>query len=142
MKTSKNILLTSILTLSIVTTIFSQDQNDYKMIEKTVFNYINGDTNKDFETLQKAFHKNATMKYVSSKNGYQEYNALEVFKNDKGRAPEKNRKNRIEYISVAGKAANVKIEINYPDRTVVDFVNLLKINNEWKIVSKIFSVKE
>ncbi|WP_422080134.1 nuclear transport factor 2 family protein [Ulvibacterium sp.] len=115
--------------------------SDYAMVEHTINAYLEGDTHKDFETLKTAFHSDATMKYVSSKSGYQEYNALEVFAAEKGREPEKNRSNSIAYISITGKAAHAKLEITYPKRVMVDYVNLLKIEGEWKIVNKIFSLK-
>ncbi|MEL6484432.1 MAG: nuclear transport factor 2 family protein [Bacteroidota bacterium] len=115
--------------------------SDYAMVENTLNSYLNGDTQKDYETLEKAFHPQADMKYVSSKSGYQVYNALEVFAAEKGRAPEKNRSNHIAYISITGKAAHAKLEITYPENTVVDYVNLLKIEGQWKIVNKIFSRK-
>ncbi len=81
------------------------------------------------------------MKYVSSKKGYTESNALEAFKSIQGKEPETNRMNRIEYINIAGKSANAKIEVVYPNAVVVDYMNLLKIEGEWKIVSKIYSMK-
>ncbi|WP_299519155.1 nuclear transport factor 2 family protein [Winogradskyella sp.] len=121
--------------------LFFAQTSDYAMVEHTINAYLEGDTNKDFETLKLAFHPNATMKYVSSKSGYQEYNALKVFAAEKGREPEKNRTNSIAYISITGKAAHAKLEITYPKRVVVDYVNLLKIDGEWKIVNKIFSLK-
>ncbi|WP_108868685.1 nuclear transport factor 2 family protein [Aquimarina aquimarini] len=116
-------------------------KSDYSQIEKTVWYYLDGDTQKDYELLKKAFHKNATMKYVSSKKGYTESNALEAFKSIQGKEPETNRMNRIEYINIAGKSANAKIEVVYPNAVVVDYMNLLKIEGEWKIVSKIYSMK-
>lgn len=115
--------------------------SDFAMVEKTLNFYLEGDTQKNFETLQKAFHPNATMKYVSSKSGYKEYNALKVFAAEKGRDPEKKRSNHIAYISITGRAAHAKLEISYPNRVVVDYVNLLKIDGQWKIVNKIFSLK-
>ena len=119
----------------------SAQESDYALVETTLNNYLTGDTQKDYETLEKAFHPQADMKYVSSKSGYQVYNALEVFAAEKGRAPEKNRSNHIAYISITGKAAHAKLEITYPEITVVDYVNLLKIEGQWKIVNKIFSRK-
>lgn len=121
--------------------LFFAQTSDYAMVEHSINAYLEGDTNKDFKTLKQAFHPNATMKYVSSKSGYQEYNALEVFAAEKGREPEKNRLNSITYISITGKAAHAKLEITYPKRVMVDYVNLLKIDGEWKIVNKIFSLK-
>lgn len=140
MDTIRTLLILVLTMLSFNDTITGQDQ-ETNNIKKVVNHYLIGDTQKQYETLKTAFHENALMKYVSSKNGYQEFNALEVFKGDIGRAPEKNRKNTISYIDVTGKAASVKVTITYPKRVVVDYINLLKIQGEWKIVSKIFSLK-
>jgi len=121
--------------------VFCCAQSDYEMIEKTLWSYLKGDTEKDYDTLKTAFHEQATMKYVSSTNGYTAFVALEAFKDIQGKEPEKNRINRIEYITIAGRAASAKIEIEYPDVVVVDFMNLLRVDGEWKIVNKIFSRK-
>ena len=115
--------------------------SDYALVEQCITHYLVGDTNKDFETLKPAFHPKASMKYISESAGYQEYNALEVFAGDKGRDPEKDRIDHIAYISVTGNAAHAKIEVAYPKTTIVDYIQLLKIDGTWRIVSKVFSRK-
>ena len=118
--------------------LFSQE-TDYQQIERTVSYYLDGGTNNDFETLKKAFHENATMKYIT--DDYKEVNALEFFQKAIKPGPKQNRKTRIAYINIAGHAANAKLEIDYPTFTFIDYMNLLKINGEWKVVSKIFYKK-
>ena len=117
--------------------LFSQE-TDYQQIERTVSYYLDGGNN-DFETLKKAFHENATMKYIT--DDYKEVNALEFFQKAIKPGPKQNRKTRIAYINIAGHAANAKLEIDYPTFTFIDYMNLLKINGEWKVVSKIFYKK-
>ena len=117
------------------TSIIAQD-TDYGLVEKTVNYYLEGGTNNDFETLKKAFHETATMKYIGKE--YTEVNALEFFKSGMKPGPKQNRKTRIAYINVAGNAASARLEIEYPTFTFIDYMNLLKIEGEWKIVSKIF----
>lgn len=119
---------------------FAQE-SDYKLVEKTVSYYLKGGTNNDFETLKKAFHKNATMKFIS--NGtYKEVNALNFFKRVIKEGPKQNRKTQISYINVSGNIANAKLEIEYPSFTFIDYMNLLKIDGEWKVVNKIFYRKQ
>ncbi len=132
--------LTIMLTFSIAFTLSAQ-KSDYASIEKTIWYYLDGDTHKDYEVLKKAFHENATMKYISSKTGYTEYNALEAFKSIKGKSPETNRVNRIVYINIAGNAASAKLEVVYPKAVIVDYLTLLRVDGNWKIVGKIFSKK-
>ena len=42
---------------------------------------------------------------------------------------------------VTGVAASVKVEEIYPKERYVNYLSLLKISGEWKIVNKIFDVK-
>lgn len=111
-------------------------QSDYELVEQTLNYYMEGGTNKDFNTLKKAFHETATMKYIT-KEGYKEVNALEFFSGMKP-GPKADRKTRIAEITISGNAANARLELEYKDFTFVDFMNMLKIDGEWKIVSKIF----
>lgn len=114
-------------------------ESDYALVEKTVQYYLDGGTNNDFETLKKAFHETATMKYITDE--YKEVNALEFFKKGMKPGPKNDRKTKIDYINITGHAANAKLEIEYATFTFIDYMNLLKINGEWKIVSKIFYKK-
>ena len=47
----------------------------------------------------------------------------------------------IENVDVAGDAANVKVRETYATSVYVDYLNLLRIGDEWRIVNKIYSVK-
>ncbi|MCD2257998.1 nuclear transport factor 2 family protein [Psychroserpens luteolus] len=133
MKTS---IITLLLCLSMSTITLAQD-SEYKLVEQTVSYYLDGGTNNDFDTLKKAFHKNATMKYI--RNGeYKEVNALEFFKKAVKPGPKQDRKTRIAYINITGNVANAKLEIDYEKFSFIDYMNLIKIDGEWKVVSKIF----
>ena len=109
----------------------------YPAIAQTVNYYLEGGTNNDFDTLKKAFHETATMKYMRD-GAYNEVNALDFFERGMKPGPPQNRKTRIVSIDVAGDAAFAKLEIEYPTFTFVDYMHLLHVDGEWKIVSKIF----
>ena len=51
---------------------------------------------------------------------------------------EAQRKRWIESIDVAGNAGVAKVVLDYPATRFVDYLSLLKINGEWKIINKIF----
>ncbi len=130
---------TSIATLVLCLSLFTAlaQESDYAQVEKTVSYYLDGGTNNDFETLKKAFHENATMKFI--RNGeYNEVNALEFFKKAIKPGPKQNRKTRIAYINATGDVASAKLEIDYETFSFIDYMNLVKIDGEWKVVSKIF----
>ncbi|WP_074407935.1 nuclear transport factor 2 family protein [Aquimarina megaterium] len=121
---------------------FAQE-SDYSLIEKTLHYYLDGDLVDDFEVIKKGFHENSTMKSVSSRTGeYRESNALEVFKKAKKRTlPKSNIKSKIVYINITDTAASARLETESPRAIVTDYMQLLKIDNVWKIVSKIYTVK-
>ena len=115
-------------------------KTDYELVEQTINYYLEGGTNNDWDMLKKAFHKNATMKSIGEE-GYREINALEFFKKAMKPGPKSNRKTFVSQITVSGNAANARLEIVTPDLIIVDFMNLLKVDGEWKIVSKIFDAR-
>lgn len=115
---------------------------DHAKVAETLSYYLDGGTNNDFETLSKAFHSAATMKYIDAEGAYQEVNALAFFKKGMKPGPKSDRKTRIVAISVTGHAASAQLEIEYDTFFFIDYMNLLLVDGEWKIVSKIFYRKE
>jgi len=86
----------------------------------------------------KAFHKEARMRWV--KDGeFTDVNAYDFFNrpSQPDKAPAK-RKPYVETITVTGNVASAILRIDYPTFSFRDHMQLLKINGEWKIVSKIF----
>ena len=53
-------------------------------------------------------------------------------------ADEAQRRRRIVSVDITGSAATGKIELDYPQATLTDYMSLLKVDGEWKIVGKIF----
>jgi len=132
----KKSILSLILFFTISTVALAQD-SDYKLIEETVSFYLDRGTNNDFETLKKAFHPDATMKFVST-DGYKEVNAIEFFERVTKPGPKQDRETSIAYINVSGNTASAKLEINYATSSITDYLNLLKIDGKWLVVNKIF----
>jgi hypothetical protein len=54
---------------------------------------------------------------------------------------EAERRREITMVDVTGDAAVAKIVLDYPDALLTDYMSLLKIDGEWKIVNKIFTVE-
>ena len=53
-------------------------------------------------------------------------------------ADEAQRRRWIESVDVTGNAAQAKIVLDYPTARLTDYMTLLKIDGQWKIVNKIF----
>lgn len=58
--------------------------------------------------------------------------------NGKAADDEAKRKRAIESIDISGNAGSAKIVLDYPTVKFVDYMSLLKIDGEWKIVNKSF----
>ena len=105
-------------------------------------NYIKAHATGDPEYARKAFHTEGNMtfiregKYTSEtfdsfiKRAFTGKPAADEYKRQGGR--------KIEAVDVNGNAAVAKIVLDYPNVRFVDFMTLLKINGEWKIVNKSF----
>jgi hypothetical protein len=116
-------------------------QNDEAGAKECLENYMSGEPAR----LEKAFHPSATMKYIDYKTGeFKDVPIAEYIERAKtnsatntGAKP--SRKIEVVSINVEGSAAQAKIKIETEKVILYDYMNLLKVGNEWKIVSKIFN---
>lgn len=105
-------------------------------------NYIKAHATGDPEYARKAFHTEGNMIWI--RDGKYSMESFDSFIKraftGKPAADEEQRKNgrKIEAIDVNGNAAVAKIILDYPTVKFVDYMTLLKINGEWKIVNKSF----
>jgi len=114
----------------------AQKDNDKKAIKKQINYYLEGSRTDNPDLLKKAFHFDATLKYINADGDYkmrpiQEF--FTFFTNSKTRSF----KSKIYYINVYGTSANVKLSTRYKTYQYIDYMNMLKTKNGWKIVSKI-----
>jgi hypothetical protein len=106
-------------------------------------NYLMGHKTGKAEFMKKAFHTEGKLMYIRD----DKYNTID-FKDYIGRMkgiPAKDeamRKRRIESIEISGNVAVGKIILDYPNATFTDYMTLLKIDGEWKIVNKAFDMKQ
>lgn len=112
--------------------------SDLQLIEKTINYYFDGMINHKAESLEKAFHPTAIMKW-NEEGKYAEVNAVKALSDYvNGNATVKTKTN-IVAINIVGDAANVQLELEYETFYFIDFMHLMKIEEEWKIVSKTYT---
>jgi len=106
-------------------------------IEKVVRDYIFVTDKKDQEAIKRAFHPSAKLMSVG-KDGLREMSQEEWW-GRVSRIPGKGveRKSKIAMVDVKGLAAVVRVDFDKSS----DYISLLKINDEWKIVNKMLSTK-
>jgi Putative lumazine-binding len=124
-----------------VFSVFSFAQNSEKdAVRVPLENYIKGHSTGDGEYMKKAFHTEGNLIFIRdgkfTTRSFADYIAGFT---GKPAADEAQRKRSIESIDVVGNAATAKIILDYPTAKLTDYMSLLKINGEWKIVNKIFT---
>jgi hypothetical protein len=102
-------------------------------------NYLKGPATGDGEYMKKAFHTDGQLIFIRE-GKYTTRSFAEYIAGMSGKpaADEAKRKRFIESVDIAGNAATARIILDYPTTRFVDYMALLKINGEWKIVNKTF----
>lgn len=131
----KKTLATTLVAFIFSSAIIAQ-QNDEAAVRICLENYMSGDGDR----MEKAFHPSATMKYIDiSTNEFKDVPIADFIARVKANTTPQNRKIEIVSMNIEGNAANGKIKIETDKVIMYDYMNMLKIDGEWKIVSKIFS---
>jgi protease I len=119
------------------------DKTDESAIRETIQQYLHGLKFNDVGSLKKAFYPEAKLLFVK-KNGelgqLTQEQWYEGFKASAGK--EEQGELQVAALDVTGNAASVKVEEDYPTSHYTDYVSLLKLNGEWKIVNKIFYARK
>ena len=114
----------------------SSAQADEQGVRACLNNYMSGEGDK----VEKAFHPSATMKYIDVQSKeFKDVPIADYIARVKANTNKMERKIEIVSLNIEGDAAQAKIRIETSQAILYDYMNLLKIGNEWKIVSKIFS---
>jgi Putative lumazine-binding len=102
-------------------------------------NYLKGHATGDSEYIRKAFHPEA--KVFSFRDGKINQLTLAEFAalfTGKPAPDEAQRKRKIESVKITGNAGAGVIVLDYPTVKFTDFMSLLKVDGEWKIINKTF----
>lgn len=134
MKLKKSILAVIAL-LSISLSSFAQSEDE--AIKETINNYLEGGAAGDTARLNRAFFPYANLRNLSKDGKVSEMPVKKFI----AAVPAGGAKwtSKIVNYSYAGTAATAVTEEELPTFKFVDFLNLLKINGEWKIVSRVYS---
>jgi hypothetical protein len=116
----------------------ARDASEREAVEKPLKMYFSGDP----EQLKQAFHPGATMFFARNDSliavPIPEYIARVAASRAKG-DPAPQRTERIAQVDISGTSAVARLELEYPQQKITDYMSLVKYGGEWRIVSKIFS---
>ena len=113
-----------------------QPETAKEAIVRNMNYYFDGTRTDNPALLKKAFHPDATLKFIDAKGTYQMRSIqtfFSYFTNTKTRSFQGN----IDYIDISGTTANVKLTTTYETYRYIDYLNMLKTKDGWKIVGKI-----
>lgn len=113
-------------------------QSDEEGILKSVNDYLDGGTNGNVAQFKGAFVEDAIQRSIG-KNGTVIGMTVESLATKIKPGQVMSRETRIVSWNYGGIAATATTETIYPTSKIVDLLNLLKINGEWKIVSRVYS---
>lgn len=105
-------------------------------------NYLQGHATGNGEFFKKAFHPEAKLFWIRD-GKFSTRTSAEYIAGASGKpaADERELKRSIESLDITGNAAIAKIVLDYPSGRFTDYMSLLKVDGEWKIVNKTFVVE-
>ncbi|HEY5609861.1 MAG TPA: nuclear transport factor 2 family protein [Thermoanaerobaculia bacterium] len=116
--------------------------DDEAAIRATINHYFDGHATGDGAHFKLAFHPVSKLFWIKE-GTFAERTSDDYIAGASGKpAPdESDRKRTIEMIDISGNAAVAKLKLDYPKAVIVDYMSLLKVDREWKIVNKIYYVQ-
>jgi len=130
------VLLGSTGSVSATTDVSPDTPGEQQAIEQAVSYYLEGGKQGKVELLKKAFHERAEIECLQ--DGELISWDLPTFLGFFDPAQPSDHVHRILAVDYAGNAAAVKAEWDFGTWKYVDYLSLLKVGGEWKIVHKIF----
>jgi len=134
----KHIIIVIFLTFSLI---HINAQSEIEQINKVLYDYIEGTANGEPDRLKRAFDENFNLYFVRE-DSLQVWSGKQYVGNVK-QGQKSNRIGKVLSIDFEGDAAIAKIEILMPARKRIytDYLMLLKVNKQWKIIHKSFTYK-
>ena len=114
-------------------------QAEEAAVRQAIEHYFRGHATGMGEHFQKVFHPEAKLFWVRE-GKFTQRTSAEYIAGASGKPPadEAQRKRKIESIDITGNAAIVKVSLDYPNAHFTDYMSMLKLDGEWKIVNKTF----
>jgi hypothetical protein len=101
--------------------------------------YIKGHATGNGDFWRQAFHKDARIEGIrDGKLVSRTRDEFAAGASGKPAEDEAQRKRRIVSVDVVDDAASAKVELDYPSVKFTDYFTLLKVDGEWKIMSKVY----
>jgi len=108
-------------------------------VRAAIEHYFRGQATGQGEHFRKVFHPDSKLFWVREGKLTQRTSEEYILGASGKPAPdEAQRKRRVESVDITGNAAMVKVVLDYPRVRFTDYMSMLKVDGEWKIVNKTF----
>lgn len=138
-----SLLFAVVLTLGVLTWLPARAQNaEEAAVRQAIEHYFRGHATGNGEHFKKVFHTEAKLFFIREGKFSQitraDYIARAGTSDKPAAADEAQRKRYIESVDVTGNAAVAKVILDYPNVRFTDYMSMLKVDGEWRIVNKTF----
>ena len=117
----------------------AQKQSEDALVRQAVEAYLHGVKFNDVTSLKKAFYPEAKLFFVKRDGTLGQLTQEQWYKGFEASAGKEEKGDlKIVSVDITGDAASVKVREEYPNSIYTDYVSLLKLGGEWKIVNKVY----
>jgi protease I len=111
-------------------------------VRQVVQHYLHGLKHNDVESLKKAFYPEAKLLFLKKDGQLGQLTQEQWYKGFAASAGKEEAGDlSITAVDITANAASVKVEEVYDTSKYTDYLSLLKISGEWKIVNKIYTAE-
>jgi hypothetical protein len=116
---------------------------DEAAVRAAVEHYFRGHATGQGEHFRKVFHPESKL-FAVREGKFWQLTSEEYIARSPGKAPadEAQRRRTVESVDVTGNAAVAKVVLDYPAVRFTDYMSLLKVDGEWRIVNKTFYAEQ
>jgi len=108
------------------------------LIEKSILNYIENFFENNFEEMNKSLHPRLSKRGLNPDGTLSDDfppERLKEFLKTNPRFEVKRQYNVVEHITILGNMASATLKTGYPKTRWVEYIHLIKLNNEWKNIN-------
>ena len=115
-------------------------KGEVEAVRRALDFYLEGHATGQASAFARAFHPESKL-FFNRDGKFSQLTSAEYIARAPGKPAddEAQRKRRVDFIDVTGDAAVAKLTLDYPGVTLTDYMSLVKVDGEWRIVNKIFN---
>lgn len=132
----------ALLALLFVAAPAAAQESEEAAVRAAIEHYFQGHATGQGEHFRKVFHPDAKLFFIRD-GKLTQWTSEEYISRASGKpaADEAKRKRTIDSVDISGNAAFVRLTLDYPSVVFTDYMSMLKIDGQWKIVNKTFHAK-